>query len=81
MFKLIPAMRRGSSCDIPAAWACYVTVDAARIGAATLFRDDRILRAIIVRDEVPPGICRVSGTMSNDESLRSTPADDVSPLR
>jgi hypothetical protein len=47
-------MRRGSSCGIPAAWARCDTVDAARIGAATLCRDDRILRAIIVRDEVPP---------------------------
>jgi len=54
MFKLIPTMRRGSSCGIPAAWARYDTVAAARIGAATLFRDDRILRASIVRDEVPP---------------------------
>jgi hypothetical protein len=28
--------------------------DAARFGAVTLFRDDRILRAMIVRNEVPP---------------------------
>jgi hypothetical protein len=54
MFKLIPTMRRGSSSGIPEAWARYDTVAAARIGAATLFRDDRILRASIVRDEVPP---------------------------
>jgi hypothetical protein len=47
-------MRRGSSNGIAAAWARYDTVEAARAGTATLLRDDRILRAMIVRDEVPP---------------------------
>jgi hypothetical protein len=47
-------MRRGSSTGIAAAWARYDTIAAARVGTATLFRDDRILRAMIVRDEVPP---------------------------
>ena len=54
MFKLIATMRRGSSTGIAAAWARYDTIAAARVGTATLFRDDRILRAMIVRDEVPP---------------------------
>ena len=54
MFKLIATMRRGSATSIAAAWARYETIDAARFGTATLFRDDRILRAMIVRDEVPP---------------------------
>jgi hypothetical protein len=54
MFKLIATMRRGSSAGIPAAWACYQTVEAARSGTAALFRDDRVLRAMIVRNEVPP---------------------------
>jgi hypothetical protein len=54
MFKLIATMRRGSSTGIAAAWARYQTVEAARIGTATLFRDDRILRVMIVRNEVPP---------------------------
>jgi hypothetical protein len=54
MFKLIATMRRGSSNGIAAAWVRYDTSEAARLGIATLFRDDRILRAMIVRDEVPP---------------------------
>ena len=54
MFKLIATMRRGSSNGIAAAWARYDTIEAARAGTVTLFRDDRILRAMIVRDEVPP---------------------------
>jgi hypothetical protein len=54
MFRLIATMRRGSATGIPVAWARYETMAAARIGTATLFRDDRVLRAMIVRDEIPP---------------------------
>ena len=54
MFKLIATMRRGSATGIAAAWARYETIEAARIGTASLFRDDRVLRAMIVRNEVPP---------------------------
>ena len=54
MFKLIATMRRGSSTGIAAMSARYETVEAARIGPVALFRDDRILRAMIVRNEIPP---------------------------
>lgn len=54
LFKLITTMRRGTAADLAAAWARYPTVEAARIGTATLLRDDRILRVMIVRDEMPP---------------------------
>lgn len=54
MFKLIATMRRGSSSGIAAAWARYDTLEAARVGTTALFLDDRILRAMIVRDEIPP---------------------------
>jgi hypothetical protein len=54
MFKLIATMRRGSATGIAAAWARYETIEAARIATATLFRDDRVLRAMIVRNEIPP---------------------------
>ncbi len=54
MFKLIPTMRRGSSSGMAEAWARYPSVAAARLGTATLLRDDRILRVMIVRNEVPP---------------------------
>jgi hypothetical protein len=48
-------MRRGSATGIAAAWARYATVEAARLGAATLLRDDRVLRVMIVRNDIPPG--------------------------
>ena len=54
MFKLVATMRRGSASGLAAAWARYPTVEAARLGTATLLRDDRILRVMIVRNEVPP---------------------------
>jgi hypothetical protein len=54
MFKLVTTMRRGSACDLGAAWARYPTIEAARVGTGTLLRDDRILRVMIVRNEIPP---------------------------
>jgi hypothetical protein len=53
MFRLIPTMRRGSATGVDAAWARYPTVEAARSGVLTLFRDDRVLRVMIVRNEIP----------------------------
>jgi hypothetical protein len=53
MFKLITTMRRGSSTNLDEAWARYPTVAAARIGIATLLRDDRVLRVMIVRNVIP----------------------------
>jgi len=47
-------MRRGSSTGLAAAWARYATIEAARLGTSTLLRDDRILRVMIVRNEIPP---------------------------
>jgi hypothetical protein len=37
-----------------AAWARYATLEAARVGTATLLHDERILRVAIVHNEVPP---------------------------
>jgi hypothetical protein len=54
MFKLIATMRRGSSCGMPPAWAHYAAMESARAGAADLLRDDRVLRVMVVRNEVPP---------------------------
>lgn len=54
MFKLISTMRRGSATGLAAASARYPTIEAARIGSSTLLRDDRIVRVMIVRNEIPP---------------------------
>jgi hypothetical protein len=54
MFKLIATMRRGSAAGLAPAWARYPTVEAARAGVALLLRDERVLRVMVVRNEVPP---------------------------
>ena len=54
MFKLVATMRRGSASNIPQAWARYASVEAARTGAAELLREDRVVRVMIVRNEIPP---------------------------
>ena len=56
MFKLVPTMRRGSSSGMPQAWARYASVEAARTGAAELLREDRVLRVMIVRNEIPQAL-------------------------
>ena len=53
MFKLVTTMRRGSSSGLPQAWARYASVEAARVGAAELLREDRVLRVMVVRNEIP----------------------------
>jgi hypothetical protein len=54
MFRLITTMKQGTASGLPAAAARYATVEAARAGAADLFRNDRVLKVMIVRNEVPP---------------------------
>ena len=49
MFRLIPTMRRGSATALPQAATDYPSVEAARLGAVELLREDRILKVMIVR--------------------------------
>jgi hypothetical protein len=49
-------MRRGSSSGIPQAWARYASVEMARAGAAEMLREDRVLRVMIVRNEIPSAV-------------------------
>jgi len=55
MFRLIPTMKRGSATSLPQAWARYPTIAAARLGAAELMHEERILKVMIVRSEIPGG--------------------------
>ena len=54
MFRLIVGVRRGSGCNLPAAWQPYPTIEQARSAAAPLLRDERVTRIAIVRNEIPP---------------------------
>ena len=53
MFRLVTTMRRGSSSGMPAAWARYASIEAARAGAVELLREDRVLRVMVVRNDIP----------------------------
>jgi hypothetical protein len=55
MYRLIPTMRRGSATALPHASAHYPSIEAARLGAAELLREERILKIMIVRNEIPGG--------------------------
>ncbi len=55
MFRLVPTMRRGSATALPQASAHYASIEAARLGAAELLREDRILKIMIVRNAAPGG--------------------------
>ena len=55
MFRLIATMRRGSATALPQASARYASINEARLGAAELLREDRILKVMIVRNEMPGG--------------------------
>jgi hypothetical protein len=46
-------MRRGSASGMAQAWARYASIEAAREGAAELLREDRVLRVMIVRNDIP----------------------------
>ena len=48
-------MRRGSATSLPQAAARYPSMEAARLGAAELLREDKILKVMIVRSEIPGG--------------------------
>jgi hypothetical protein len=55
MFRLVATMRRGSATSLPQAAAHYPSIEAARLGAAELLREDRILKVMIVRNKFPGG--------------------------
>ncbi len=53
MFRLVTTIRRGSASGMPQASLRYASVETARTGAAELLREERVLRVMIVRNEVP----------------------------
>ena len=55
MFRLVPTMRRGSATALPQASADYSSINDARLAAAELLREDRILKVMIVRNDLPGG--------------------------
>lgn len=53
MFRLIATIRGGSASVMPQASAYYACLETARLGAAELLKDDRVLRVMVVRNQIP----------------------------
>ena len=47
-------MRQGTAASLPATWERFETVDAARAAVRGMYANDRVLRVLIVTDDVPP---------------------------
>jgi hypothetical protein len=55
LFRLRAIMRQGTAASLPAVWERYPTIDAARAAVRGMYSNDRVLRVLIVTDDVPPG--------------------------
>jgi hypothetical protein len=53
-FRLRAIMRQGTAASLPAVWERYATIEAAREPVRGMYSNDRVLRVLIVTDEVPP---------------------------
>jgi len=53
-FRLRAIMRQGTAASLPAVWERYATLDTARAAVRGMYANDRVLRVLIVADEVPP---------------------------
>lgn len=49
-FRLRPIMRQGTASSIPETWTRYPSLESARAGAKQMYRDDRVLRIMVVVD-------------------------------
>ena len=52
-FRLQPIMRQGTASSIAETWTHFATLDDARRAVKQMYRDDRVLRVLIVRDALP----------------------------
>ena len=53
-YLLRPIMRQGTASSIPETWTRYSTLDEARRATKQMYHDDRVLRVLVVTDDVPP---------------------------
>jgi hypothetical protein len=47
-FRLRPIMKQGTASSIPETWTHYASVEDARIGARSMYQNDRVLRVILL---------------------------------
>ena len=49
-YRLRPIMRQGTASSVEQTWVQYPSIDAARADAKHMYRDDRVLRVMLVTD-------------------------------
>jgi len=54
MFQLVTTVKRGSASPFPQSWLRYPSVEAARVAATALLREDRVQRVMIVSSGLQP---------------------------
>ena len=54
VFKVRPVLRQGTASSIPETWIRFASVEDARAAIKHMYHDDRVLRAFIVSDTMPP---------------------------
>lgn len=52
LYRLRPVMRQGTASSVEGAWTRYRSVDEARADAKQMYRDDRVLRVMLVLDSL-----------------------------
>src|SRR5215471_2848118 len=52
--RVRPIMKQGTASSIPEAWVRFTSVDDARAAIKRMYHDDRVQRAFIVTDDLPP---------------------------
>jgi hypothetical protein len=53
-FRLQPIVRQGTPSSIAGTWVRFATLEDARKAVKEMYRDDRVLRVVVVTDEAPP---------------------------
>lgn len=53
-FRVRPIMRQGTPASLPQTWERFASREEARQAIKAMYHDDRVLRAFIVADTVPP---------------------------
>ena len=51
-YRLRPVMRQGTASSVGETWLRYASIDAARADAKQMYRDDRVLRVMVVADSL-----------------------------
>jgi hypothetical protein len=51
-FRLRPIMKQGTAASIPETWTRYASIADARVGAKSMYQNDRVLRVMLVLDSV-----------------------------